>query len=191
MNNNASGYAEEIKARVPLLELLEFYGFHPVFQRMPCPFHNGKDRNMLVSNNFYKCFVCGESGDVFTFVQRFFGLDFPSACAKINDDFRLGLPIGKKLSPAEQTEADRRNAERRRKVEAKKRRMEELQTAYDDALEAFTACDVILMRCAPISPATGFSDAFCWAAKNIDRLWRELKDAEFALFTARKEEKTG
>lgn len=191
MNNYLSNYAEEIKARVPLLELLHFYGFHPKYNRMPCPFHNGKDRNMLVSNNFYKCFVCGESGDIFTFVQRYFGLDFNSACAKINDDFRLGLPIGKVLTMAEQKEANQREAERRRKAEAKRQRQESLRAAYEKALDDFTACDVILMRCAPISPATGLSDAFCWAIKNIERAWYELKEAEFAIFAFRQEEKAG
>jgi len=183
MNN----YADEIKARVPLLDLLHFYGFDPVFNRMPCPFHNGKDRNMLVSNNFYKCFVCGESGDIFTFVQRYFGLDFNAACVKINDDFRLGLPIGKQLTWAEKNEARLREAERRRKAEAKRQRQQALEDAYEKALSEFTACDTILLRCAPVSPATGFSDVFCWAAKNIDRAWYDLQEARAALAAFRNE----
>lgn len=187
MNNYPSNYADEIKARVPLLDLLHFYGFHPQYNRMPCPFHNGKDRNMLVSNNFYKCFVCGESGDIFTFVQRYFGLDFNAACAKINDDFRLGLPIGKKLTRAEENEARLREAERRRKAEEKSQRQQALQDAYEKALAEYAACDTIMLRCAPISPATGFSDVFCWAAKNIDRAWYELKEAEAALFAFQNE----
>ena len=45
--------------------------------RGPCPFHHGKDNNFSVTaNGGYKCFVCGESGDVFTFVQKHLGLDF-------------------------------------------------------------------------------------------------------------------
>lgn len=185
MNN----YADEIKARVPLLDLLAFYGFHPIFNRMACPFHNGQDRNMLVSNNFYKCFVCGESGDIFTFVQRYFGLDFNAACAKINDDFSLGLPIGKQLTMAEQTEADRKNAERRRKAEERKRRHEALEKKWRKALDEFSMCDNIIRRCQPISPTTGFSDVFCWAVKNIDRLYAEMTEAQAKLFLFRQEEK--
>ena len=185
MNN----YADEIKARVPLLDLLALYGFHPVFNRMPCPFHNGTDRNMLVSNNFYKCFVCGESGDIFTFVQRYFGLDFNAACAKINDDFSLGLPIGKTLTKAEQTEADRRNAERRRKAEERKRRHEALEEKWRKALDEYTLCDNIIRRCQPISPSTGFGDVFCWAIKNIDRAYAEMTEAQAELYSFRQEEK--
>jgi len=45
--------------------------------RGPCPFHHGKNANFSVTaSGGYKCFVCGESGDVFTFVQKQLGLDF-------------------------------------------------------------------------------------------------------------------
>jgi DNA primase len=44
--------------------------------RGPCPFHHGKNANFSVTQHGYKCFVCGKSGDVFTFVQKHLGLDF-------------------------------------------------------------------------------------------------------------------
>jgi len=45
--------------------------------RGPCPFHHGKGDNFSISpRGGYKCFVCGETGDVFTFVQKQVGLDF-------------------------------------------------------------------------------------------------------------------
>lgn len=45
--------------------------------RGPCPFHHGKHDNFSVTTKGgYKCFKCGESGDVFTFVQKHLGLDF-------------------------------------------------------------------------------------------------------------------
>jgi DNA primase len=48
--------------------------------RGPCPFHHGKNDNFSVSaRGGYKCFVCGESGDVFTFVEKQLGLDFVEA----------------------------------------------------------------------------------------------------------------
>jgi DNA primase len=48
--------------------------------RGPCPFHHGKNDNFSVTmRGGYKCFVCGESGDVFTFVQKHLGLDFAEA----------------------------------------------------------------------------------------------------------------
>jgi DNA primase len=48
--------------------------------RGPCPFHHGKDPNFSVtSRGGYNCFVCGEKGDVFTFMQKHLGLDFVGA----------------------------------------------------------------------------------------------------------------
>lgn len=172
--------AEEVKARVTMTDILNQYGFHLVMGRMPCPFHNGQDRNLSVKNNrTYRCWVCGESGDQITFVMRYFGLDFTNALAKINDDFRLGLPIGEK-KPVRKTDDDatRKAEERKRIIEERKREATELRTRYEDALDEFCACDNILTRCAPISPTTGISDVYAWAAKNIDRLWYELKAVE-------------
>jgi DNA primase len=60
--------------------------------RGPCPFHHGKNANFSVTQYGYKCFVCGESGDVFTFVQKHLGLDFTEAVkwvgAKVGVDVR-------------------------------------------------------------------------------------------------------
>jgi DNA primase len=54
--------------------------------RGPCPFHHGKGPNFSVTSRGYNCFVCHESGDVFTFVEKHLGLDFieavKSRCAK-------------------------------------------------------------------------------------------------------------
>ena len=48
--------------------------------RGPCPFHHGKNPNFSVSmRGGYNCFVCGEAGDVFTFVQKHLGMDFVEA----------------------------------------------------------------------------------------------------------------
>lgn len=49
--------------------------------RGPCPFHQGTNRNFSVSpkKKIYYCFVCHEGGDVFTFLQKRLGLDWPSS----------------------------------------------------------------------------------------------------------------
>jgi len=48
--------------------------------RGPCPFHHGKNDNFSVTTKGgYKCFVCGEAGDVFTFARKHLGLDFVEA----------------------------------------------------------------------------------------------------------------
>ena len=46
-----------------------------------CPFHFEKTPSFVIDeyNGFYKCFGCGESGDVITLVQKMEGLDFLGA----------------------------------------------------------------------------------------------------------------
>ncbi len=49
--------------------------------RGACPFHGGKNPNFSVNprTGAYHCFKCGESGDVFSFVQKRLGMDFVEA----------------------------------------------------------------------------------------------------------------
>lgn len=49
--------------------------------RGPCPFHQGTHRNFSVSprKGIFYCFVCHEGGDVFRFMQKRLGVDWPEA----------------------------------------------------------------------------------------------------------------
>lgn len=48
--------------------------------RGPCPFHHGKDPNFsIIPGKGYRCFVCGETGTVYTFLQKHLGVDFVTA----------------------------------------------------------------------------------------------------------------
>ena len=48
--------------------------------RGPCPFHHGKHDNFSVlPRGTFMCFVCGEKGNVYTFLQKHLGLDFVEA----------------------------------------------------------------------------------------------------------------
>ena len=55
--------------------------------RGPCPFHQGTHRNFSVSQkkNMYFCFVCHEGGDVFHFLQKRLGVDWPAAVKMVGE----------------------------------------------------------------------------------------------------------
>lgn len=55
--------------------------------RGPCPFHQGKNPNFSVTpaTGTYHCFVCHESGDVFTFLRKRLGLDWPTAIKMVGE----------------------------------------------------------------------------------------------------------
>ena len=61
--------------------------------RGPCPFHQGTHANFSVvpSKGVYNCFVCGEKGDVFTFLQKRLGIEFPAAVKMVAD--RVGIVV--------------------------------------------------------------------------------------------------
>jgi DNA primase len=80
-------------------DLVAIIGEHVKLRRVgtdfrgPCPFHHGKNPNFSVStrNNSYHCFKCGESGDVFTFLQKHGGMDWQTAVRAAAD--RAGIAI--------------------------------------------------------------------------------------------------
>jgi len=55
--------------------------------RGPCPFHQGTHRNFSVSpkKRMYFCFVCHEGGDVFHFLQKRLGVDWPAAVKMVGE----------------------------------------------------------------------------------------------------------
>jgi DNA primase len=61
--------------------------------RGPCPFHQGKGPNFSVSpqKKFYHCFVCHESGDVFHFLQKKLGVQWPEAVKMVGE--KAGIEV--------------------------------------------------------------------------------------------------
>jgi len=55
--------------------------------RGPCPFHQGTHRNFSVSpkKRMYYCFVCHEGGDVFHFLQKRLGVEWPAAVKLVGE----------------------------------------------------------------------------------------------------------
>src|ERR1035437_4422803 len=58
-----------------------------------CPFHNERTPAFFISvdRGTYYCFGCGASGDIFTFVEEFEGLDFRGALKLLAD--RAGVQL--------------------------------------------------------------------------------------------------
>ena len=72
-----------------------------------CPFHGEKTASFSVhaTRQFYHCFGCGASGDVFSFVQKIENITFPEAVRAVAQKLGIALPKVSYSSPAEAKEA--------------------------------------------------------------------------------------
>src|SRR6266403_3682674 len=77
-----------------------------------CPFHAEKTPSFSVhaTRQFYHCFGCGESGDVFTFIQKVESITFPEAVRLIAQKLGVPMPQVSFSSPAEARDAQVRMA---------------------------------------------------------------------------------
>ncbi len=75
-----------------------------------CPFHSEKSPSFSVhaSRQFYHCFGCGQSGDVFSFLQKIENLTFPESVRAVAQ--KCGIPLPKRdfNSPEEAQESRQR-----------------------------------------------------------------------------------
>lgn len=96
----------EIKDRIVLSELIGEYGIDikraGSAVKACCPFHNEKTPSFHINNDkgFYKCFGCGEHGDIFTFVQKYEGIPFIEAVRKLAE--RAGVKLEERYDPQAQ-----------------------------------------------------------------------------------------
>src|SRR5271168_2372336 len=68
-----------------------------------CPFHSEKTPSFSVhaTRQFFHCFGCGTSGDVFAFVQKIENITFPEAVRLIAEKLKIPLPKMTYASPEE------------------------------------------------------------------------------------------
>ena len=72
-----------------------------------CPFHGEKTPSFSVhaTRQFFHCFGCSASGDVFSFVQKIENVTFPEAVRAVAQKFGIAVPQASFNSPTEAREA--------------------------------------------------------------------------------------
>lgn len=96
-----STHVQDIKERLGIVEIVGSYiklEKSGTNYKARCPFHNEKTPSFYVSpdrGSFY-CFGCGMKGDIFTFVEKFEGIDFMGSLKVLAE--RAGVILSKKDS---------------------------------------------------------------------------------------------
>jgi DNA primase len=99
-------FAEQVKGAVDIVSVV---GEHVRLRKSGayrymglCPFHNEKSASFTVhaTHQFYKCFSCGVSGDVFKFIMEIEGLSFYEALKSLAE--RNGIPMPKRSQYADE-----------------------------------------------------------------------------------------
>ena len=79
-----------VKTSINLGEAAEYYGIEVNRHgKALCPFHNDRHPSMVVYDDHYHCFACGEHGDVIDFVANLYGLPVYDAANKLAYDFGI------------------------------------------------------------------------------------------------------
>lgn len=174
--------AEAVRESVTMGEAVSYYlpGITPRHRRIPCPLHNGKDYNFSFGSTGYKCFVCGETGDVIEFVRLMCSLRTRTdAIRQMNHDFCLNLPIGREVTVQENTELQKR----RQKAREREEREQALQNTYDAAMDEYVRLDRIILDMRRKPPAErNLTPEYIEACKHIDGAWDAAESARTALY---------
>jgi hypothetical protein len=107
---------DEVKARLSIIEVAEFYGFGVDGGGfIPCPSHGEKTASMKLYDksgtdeyDYFHCFGCGKHGDVIDLIGIYFNLESFQAARKLADDFNIR---GNGRKPSIQGRIKRHNAD--------------------------------------------------------------------------------
>lgn len=177
-------YANEIKSRVSMPEMMEQYGFRLDKSGFcKCPFHSERSASFKAypGQRGYYCFGCGAHGSVIDFVMLYFGLSFKDSLAKINEDFSIGLHIGERISLRQRRELERQQRERQEERNREQRELERLDVEYWAAFDLWQKYDTNKLEYSPKSPSEDFHPLYVEAIKNIDYASYLLDTAEMRL----------
>lgn len=86
---------DEVKSKNDIVDIIGSYISLNDKNKALCPFHSDHSPSFSVhpDKQIYKCFSCGESGNVITFVEKFLGISFQEAVKLLADKSGIKLNI--------------------------------------------------------------------------------------------------
>ncbi len=151
--------SEDLKYSVSMRDVVEQYGIKVDRNGFCCcPFHKEKTGSMKIYKDSYHCFGCGESGDIFSFVQKMDSVDFKTAFKQLGGTYADGSDFQHRLF--------RYRMEKRRK---KEERQERIRQAEKREVVAEIKKQQLYAKLSHV-----FSDDWCDAMNRLEYLYYKL-----------------
>ena len=151
--------SEEIKQSYSMRQILDRYGLVPNRAGfICCPFHKEKTPSMKIYKDSFHCFGCGESGDVFSFVEKMDNLSFKEAYLSLGGEYKRETNKFSSMRKIQKAKIQRKRKEQ--KIEQIRQRR-----AYLSLMIEFYK--LIKFKSEPLS------DNWCLAVNKLVVLWGE------------------
>ena len=166
-----------IKQQLDMKQVLSRYGFESDRAGfLCCPFHNEKTPSMKIYEKDFHCFGCGEHGDVISFVQKLFSLNFPETLQKIDADFGLNLYGSHSFEELRKSHYQQKQIQAQRQREQAER--EKADAEYWAVFDEWKRLDDNLRQYAPKTPEEEPNPLFVEALQKIAYQRELLERAE-------------
>lgn len=125
--------SEEIKQEYSMQDILTKCGLpqpnHAGFIR--CPFHKGdREASMKIYSKDYHCFGCGANGDIFSFVEAFYGIPFREAFLMLGGEYAKEPSFKSSLAVYRARKEKLMRAKKEERLQTKRRLNRDLITIY-------------------------------------------------------------
>lgn len=168
-----------INSQLSMKRVAEYYGYQVNRAGfISCPFHQEKTSSCKIYEHSFHCFGCGAGNDIVDFVKGLFNINFQQALIRLDNDFSLGLDIGKK---ADRSELLKQKREHEKKQREKARLKAELKAEFNRLAEIHRQFLRDLQEYAPRNDLDFVHIRFITAIKNIggveyqlDRLYNKM-----------------
>lgn len=187
--------AEIIKQAIPTRVLAESLGVHVDRQgEALCPFHADTNRSLHIYKDprrGWACFGCKKGGTVIDFAMQWYGIDFRQAVVRLDADFGLCLPIGRKPTAQEQRRARLEREKRRQAEEQRRAALEAAEFAFWTQHARYVGLLNLIDDTRPKRAENEVSWLYATALKLLPMVRDEFERAQDALDQLRKEDGHG
>ncbi len=165
--------AVKIHEQLDVTTALEHYGI--AFNNRGfaiCPLHSEDTASFKIWNRTqWHCFGCNKTGDIIDFVMESYGLTWYGAVSKINSDFALNLPIGRRITLGESMAMSKKLREIKAERERKRAERDAAEAAYNAVWDEYARLDYNYIHYkppVPSSPDTELHPLFIEALQKLE-----------------------